>query len=58
MKQFKEIIFNILETTKLCLEQKDEENIKICLDSLEDLATRVPEILRKNLYLYFSWENL
>ena len=48
MKQFKEIIFNILETTKLCLEQKDEENIKTCLDSLEDLATRVPEILRKN----------
>ena len=48
MKQFKEIIFNILETTKLCLEQKDEENIKICLDSLEDLATRVPEILKKN----------
>ena len=47
-KQFKEIIFNILETTKICLEQKDEENIKICLDSLEDLATRVPEILRKN----------
>ena len=48
MKQFKDIIFNILETTKLCLEQKDEENIKICLDSLEDLATRVPEILKKN----------
>ena len=48
MKQFKEIIFNILETTKSCLEQKDEENIKICLDSLEDLATRVPEILKKN----------
>ena len=47
MKQFKEIIFNILETTKSCLEQKDEENIKICLDSLEDLA-RVPEILKKN----------
>ena len=47
-KQFKDIIFNILETTKLCLEQKDEENIKICLDSLEDLATREPEILRKN----------
>ena len=48
MKQFKEIIFNILETTKSCLEQKDEENIKICLDSLEDLATRLPEILKKN----------
>ena len=48
MKQFKDIIFSVLETTKLCLEQKDEDNIKICLDSLEDLATRVPEILRKN----------
>ena len=48
MKQFKEIIFSILETTKLCLEQKDEENIKICLDSLEDLATREYTILKKN----------
>ena len=48
MKQFKDIIFSVLETTKLSLEQKDEDNIKICLDSLEDLATRVPEILRKN----------
>ena len=48
MKQFKDIIFNILETTKLCLEQKDEDNIKICLESLEDLATAVPEILKKN----------
>ena len=48
MKQFKDLIFSILETTKLCLEQKDEDNIKICLDSLEDLATRVPEILKKN----------
>ena len=48
MKQFKEIIFNILETTKFCLEQKDEDNMKICLEALEDLADRVPEILKKN----------
>ena len=48
MKQFKQIIFNILETTKICLDQKDEDNIKICLEALEDLADRLPEILKKN----------
>ena len=48
MKQYQDIIFNILETTKICLEQKDEENIKICLDSLENLILSKPKLLKKN----------
>ena len=48
VKQFKDFIFNILETTKLCLDNKDQENLKVCLDSLEDLSISEPKILRKN----------
>ena len=48
VKQFKDFIFNILETTKLCLDQKDQDNLKICLDSIQDLSISEPKILRKN----------
>ena len=48
VKQFKDFIFNILETTKLCLDNKDQDNLKICLDSIEDLSVSEPKILRKN----------
>ena len=48
VKQFKEFIFYILQTTLFCLENKDNENLKICLESLNDLANSEPKILRKN----------
>ena len=48
VKQFKDFIFNILETTKFCLDQKDEENLKICLESINDLSIAEPKIFRKN----------
>ena len=48
VKQFKEFIFYILQTTLFCLENKDNENLKICLESLNDLANSQPKILRKN----------
>ena len=34
VKLFKDFIFKILETTKLCLEKNDKDNLKICLDSI------------------------
>ena len=48
IKQFKEFIFYILQTTLFCLDNKDNENLKICLESLNDLANSQPKILRKN----------
>ena len=48
IKQFKEFIFYILQTTLFCLDNKDNENLKICLESLNDLANSEPKILRKN----------
>lgn len=48
VKQFKDFIFNILETTKLCLDKKDQDNLKICLESIQDLSISEPKILRKN----------
>ena len=48
VKQFKDFIFNILETTKLCLDNKDQDNLKICLESIQDLSISEPKILRKN----------
>ena len=48
IKQFKGFIFKILETTKLCLEQNDQDNLKICLSSIQDLSSSQPTILRKN----------
>ena len=48
VKLFKDYIFNMLETTKLCLDQKDQDNLKICLDSIQDLSISEPKILRKN----------
>ena len=48
VKLFKDFIFNILETTKLCLDQKDQDNLKICLESIQDLSISEPKILRKN----------
>ena len=48
VKQFKDFIFDILKTTKLCLEQNDQDNLKICLESIQDLSISEPNILRKN----------
>ena len=48
VKLFKDFIFNLLQTTKLCLDQKDQDNLKICLESLQDLSISEPKILRKN----------
>lgn len=48
IKQFKEFIYYILQTTLACLENKDNNNLKICLESLNDLADSKPKILRKS----------
>ena len=47
-KQFKDQIFSILETTYKCLQEHDMDNLKVCLDSIQDLANCEPKILRKN----------
>lgn len=52
VKQFKDFIFNILETTKLCLDNKDQDNLKICLESIQDLSISEPKILRKISLIY------
>ena len=45
-KQFKDLIFNVLETTLICLQQHDNDNLKICLDSIKDLSNCEPKILK------------
>ena len=47
-KQFKDLMYNVLETTLKCFEQNDNENLKICLDSIRDVSNCEPKILRKN----------
>ena len=47
-KQFKEQIFSILETTYKCLKEHDMDNLKVCLDSIQDLSNCEPKILRKS----------
>ena len=47
-KKFKDFIYNILETTLNCLKAHDNENLKVCLESLNDLSAMEPKILRKN----------
>ena len=47
-KQFKDQIFSILETTYKCLQEHDMDNLKVCLDSIQDLANCEPKILRKS----------
>ena len=47
-KQFKDYIFYILETTLKCLQEHDMDNLKVCLDSIQDLSNCEPKILRKN----------
>ena len=47
-KQFKNLIFNILETTLKCFNENDSDNLKICLDSIKDLSNCEPKILRKD----------
>ena len=47
-KQFKDQIFSILETTYKCLQAQDMENLKVCLDSIQDLSNCEPKILRKS----------
>ena len=46
-KQFKDLIFNVLETTLNCLNENDNDNLKICLDAIKDLSNCEPRILRK-----------
>ena len=48
VKQFKDLMYNVLETTLKCFEQNDNENLKICLDSIRDVSNCEPKILRKN----------
>ena len=36
-KQFKNLIFNILETTLKCFNENAYDNLHICLDSIKDL---------------------
>jgi len=47
-KKFREFIFYILETTLQCLNEHSTENLKLCLDSLNDLSNCEPKILRKS----------
>jgi len=47
-KQFKEYIFYILETTLKCLQEHDMDNLKVCLDSIQDLSNCEPKILKKS----------
>ena len=47
-KQFKNQIFSILETTYKCLQEHDMDNLKVCLDSIQDLSNCEPKILRKS----------
>ena len=47
-KQFTGQIFSILETTLNCLKEHDMDNLKVCLDSLQDLSNCEPKILRKS----------
>ena len=46
-KQFKDLIFNVLETTLKCFNENDNDNLKICLDAIKDLSNCEPKILRK-----------
>ena len=47
-KKFRDFIFYMLETTLKCMEAGDENNLKLCLSSLSDLANTEPNILRKS----------
>lgn len=47
-KKFREFMISILETTLHCLNANDNENLRICLESLNDLANCEPKILRKS----------
>ena len=47
-KQFKDYVFYILETTLRCIEGHDMDNLKVCLDSIQDLSNCEPKLLRKN----------
>ncbi len=47
-KQFTGQIFSILETTLKCLQAHDMDNLKVCLDSIQDLSNCEPKILRKS----------
>ena len=47
-KKFREFIFYILETTLQCLNENSTDNLKLCLDSLNDLTNCEPKILRKS----------
>ena len=47
-KQFTGQIFSILETTLKCLQAHDMDNLKVCLDSIQDLSNCEPTILRKS----------
>ena len=49
-KKFKDFMFYILETTLKCFEKgiTEENNLKLCLTALSDLATAEPNIVRKS----------
>ena len=47
-KQFRGFIFYMLETTYQCLNANDSVNLRLCLESLNDLCNCEPKILRKS----------
>ena len=47
-KQFRDFIFSVLETTLQCLNSGDNDNLRVCLESLNDLSNCEPKILRKS----------
>ncbi|MCQ2818387.1 MAG: hypothetical protein MJ252_14060 [archaeon] len=53
-KEFKNFIFNCLQTILECLNQKDESNLKLSLFALNDLAQMQPGLLNKNFSDIFT----
>jgi hypothetical protein len=48
IKSFKEFIFDILKTTKTCMDEKDQTNLKICMESIQDLVFSESKLVKKN----------
>jgi hypothetical protein len=47
-KKFVDFIFLILKTTYECLQVHDMDNLKVCIESIRDLSSCEPKILRKS----------
>lgn len=53
-KKFREFMFYVLETTLQCLNANDNDNLQVCLESLNDLSNSEPKILRKSFSDLFT----